>query len=291
MTKERRAAVEMLLCALMWSLGALLLKLIPWHPFAVSGIRSLIAGGVLLVYMRLTKTKLLLSKKTVALSLVVAAIFVCYVPAARMTNSANAVVLQYTAPVYVLAFGALRYKRRPQLGDALVGLFTIVGVALFFFDQLAAGSFLGNMLALASGIFLAAIFFIGGGVTERERFSGLFLGQMVSMVIGLPFVFTKPMLINTDTVLCILTLGVVQLGIPYILYVRASRHCRPFACSLLSVIEPLLSPIWIYVAIGEAPGMMALYGSIVVLVSVTVWSVWQSKKDTAPQAQDDPING
>ena len=68
-------------------------------------------------------------------------------------------------------------------------------------------------------------------------------------------------------------LGILQLGIPYILLVQASRACSPLTCSLLGMLEPLLNPVWVFLFDGERPGTLSMIGACVVIVTITVWSI------------------
>jgi drug/metabolite transporter (DMT)-like permease len=90
-------------------------------------------------------------------------------------------------------------------------------------------------------------------------------------------IITKPVM-NVTTVSCILILGVFQLGLSYILYVRASETCPPLACCLLGAVEPLLNPVWVMIFDGETPGVFALVGGIIVITAVTAWTVWDGKQ-------------
>lgn len=286
MTKERRAILEMFLCALMWSFASLLIKLLPWHTMVISALRSLLAAMVLFVYMRIVKIPVRFSKKSILLGVVVACIFLLYLPAVKMTSSANAVALQYSAPIHVLILSAIFNRQHISRMDILAAILTVAGIALFFFDQLSGGSMPGNILALISGMFLAGMFFINGRLSEAERLNGLLLAQIISVVIGVPFLFTTSVPVSAQSVLYILLLGVVQLGLPYILYVRAGRYCSALHCSLIAVVEPLMSPVWILLVTGERPSLYALLGSLVVLATITLHSVW-GERNKAKQAVAD----
>ena len=158
---------------------------------------------------------------------------------------------------------------------------TLLGIALFFFDQLKPGYILGNFVAIAAGMFMAGMFMAVGNLEGDERFSAIFIGQMFTFLVGLPFFVFGGTQITGTSVLCILILGVIQLGLPYVLYIKATKYCPPLACSLLSTIEPLLNPVWVFIFDGERPGMYALIGGVVVIVSITVWCIFGQEK--APQ--------
>ena len=136
-----------------------------------------------------------------------------------------------------------------------------------------------SVVAIASGMFMAGMFMMVGEIRGEERFSAILIGQCFTFLVGLPFVFlTKPVFTGT-AVISILVLGVFQLGISYILYAKAAENCPPLACSLLSALEPLLNPVWVFLFDGERPGLFALVGAVIVICSITVWTVFGQKKE------------
>ena len=278
MKKENLAIIEMLVCATLWSIAGIFIKLIPWNGFAVAGMRSLIAGATIALYMLIARHRFVLSKKTFLAGVLSACVYTCFVCANKLTTAANAIVLQFTSPVFIVIFTALIYKTRIRKADAAVVTLTLLGIALFFFDQLQPGYVLGNLVAIAAGMFMAGMFMAVGELEGEQRFSGILIGQCLTFLVGLPFVIaTKPEL-TAQTMGCILALGVFQLGISYILYVKSSRYCPPLACCLLGAVEPLLNPVWVLIFDGERPGIFALIGGVIVVVSITIWCIFGKEK-------------
>lgn len=285
MKKENLAIIEMLICATLWSIAGIFIKLIPWNGFAVSGMRSLISGATIALYMLIARHRFVLSKKTFLAGVFSACVYTCFVCANKLTTAANAIVLQFTSPVFIVVFTALIYKTRIRKADAAVVTLTLLGIALFFFDQLKPGYILGNFVAIAAGMFMAGMFMAVGELEGEQRFSGILIGQCLTFLVGLPFIIaTKPVFTPTAT-LSILILGVFQLGISYILYVRASRYCPPLACCLLGAMEPLLNPVWVMIFDGETPGIFALIGGVIVVVSITLWCIFGKEKITEGQTE------
>ena len=281
MKKENKAIIEMLICAALWSTGGIFIKLLPWNGFAVAGLRSLIAGATMGLYMLLKKYRFVLSRRTFLSGVFTACVYTCFVLANKLTTAANAIVLQFTSPVFIVIFSALFFHKKIRRADLAAVLFTLLGVALFFFDQLKPGYILGNCVAIVAGMFMAGMFVTVGEMQGEERFSAIFIGQLLTFLVGLPFVIaTKPEL-TAQTMGCILALGVFQLGISYILYIKASVYCPPLACCLLGAVEPLLNPVWVFLFDGERPGLFALMGSVIVIVSVTLWCSFGKEKAAA----------
>ena len=290
MSQERRAMLQMLLCGILWSFGGILIKLVPWNALVIAGVRSTLTAIVMFVYMRMSNMRILLNKRTLAIGAVTFLVFALFLSANKLTTAANAIVLQYTAPIYVLIFSAVFQHAKVRRGDIIALTLTMAGIALFFLDQFGEGSFMGNAAALISGVFFALMFFLSGGVTEETRMSGLFLGQIMTAIVGIPLAFVYETPVTTTAVVCIIILGVVQLGIPYILYSKAVKHCSPLMCSIISVVEPLLNPVWVFLVMGEQPSYWALVGGVIVLVTITLWCVWGEKeKQKAALAGQAPL--
>lgn len=270
--------LEMLLCATLWSIAGIFIKLIPWNGFAVASARSLVAGLTIAVYMLISRKRFVLSKKTLLAGLLSASVYICFVCANKLTTAANAIVLQFTSPVFIVVFSALLFGTKVKKADVTVVLFTLAGIALCFLDQLRGGYLVGNCVAVLAGMFMAGMYMSVGELEGEERFSGILLGQSFTFLAGLPaLIITKPEL-TAAAVLSVIVLGVFQLGISYILYIKASRYCPPLACCLLGAVEPLLNPVWVMLFNGETPGVLALAGGIIVVGSVTLWCIFARDK-------------
>lgn len=280
MKKENIATLEMLLCAALWSIAGIFIKLIPWNGFAVAGMRSLIAGLTFAVYMLITKRRYICNKRTILGGVLAGSVYTCFTVANKLTTAANAIVLQFTAPVFIVIFSAVFLRQKIRREDLAVVIATLAGIALFFFDQLRPGYILGNFVAIAAGMFMAGMFIVVGTAEGDERFSAVLNGQIFTFLVGLPFIIATKPVFTPSAVLNTFILGVFQLGIAYILYVKATEYCPPLACCLLGALEPLLNPVWVLIFDGERPGVFALIGGAVVIVSITVWTIFGDKKET-----------
>lgn len=272
-----KAMLQMALCAAMWSIAGIFIKLIPWNAFVIAGFRSLIAAAVLFAYIKKSGMKVRLTKRALPIALVTGVTFMLFVSANKLTTAANAIALQYTAPVFLLVISAVFLRQRFKVADVIAVAVTLSGIALFFLDRLSPGQMFGNIVATIAGLTMALMFLFTGNVDDETRMNGIFFGHLLTALIGVPQMLFYETQISAAAVLSILALGIFQLGIPYVLYGMASRKCSPLTCSLISVVEPILNPVWVFLFDGEAPGVFALVGGAVVVLTVTIWCVWKER--------------
>lgn len=270
----------MLLCATLWSIGGIFIKLIPWNGFAIAGMRSLFSFITFMIYMKAMKLRFIINRETVIAGAFTAAVYICFTVANKLTTAANAIVLQFTSPVFIVVLTALIFKTKIKRNDIAVVVLTLAGITLCFLDQMEGGHMLGNCIAVLAGMFMAGMYIAVGNQEGETKFSSIALGHLFTFLIGLPVFLTTSPAINLTSVSSIMILGIIQLGIPYILYVKATEYCPPLACCLLGVVEPLLNPVWVLIFNGEKPGVLALVGAAIVLVSVTVWCAKGQNNDS-----------
>ena len=281
---RNRAIFEMLLCAALWSIAGIFIKLIPWNSIVIAGIRSLIAGAVMFVYMRYKRIGFTADRRSMLGGLALCCTLTCFVAANKLTTAANSIVLQFTAPMFIVVFSVLFLKKKFSRSDIFAVVLTMLGISLFFFDQLTPGHLLGNCVAIVAGMAFAGYSMSLEGASESERMSAILMAHGLTFCVSIPFIALEPPELGAAPVICIFILGVVQLGIPYVLLGRASGSCPPLACSLLGAVEPLLNPVWVFIFDGEAPGMWALIGGVVVVVTITVWCVYGDLREKAEKA-------
>ncbi len=273
MTKEKTGMLQMLACAALWSMAGVMFKYIPWHPLVIAALRAAIAGAVVFAFMRARGLRVVFSARTIPTGISKGLTCVLFVVANKLTTAANAIVLQYTAPVFLLIFAVVFLRRRFARADVAAVLLTLAGIALFFFDQLDKGQVLGNFAAVAAGMSMGVMYLLMGEAAEDERLSSVLVGEIFTVLVGLPVLLAVPTQFTPLSVTLIVILGVFQLGVPYILYALAAGKCSALACCLLGALEPLLNPVWVLLFYGERPGTFALIGGAVVILTVTLWSV------------------
>lgn len=287
MNRKRKAMLLMVLTACMWSIGGIFIKLISWSPFLIAGVRSLISGSIMAGYMKSTHVKYKLNRYSLLAGIGLGFSATLFTIANKLTTAANAIVLQYTAPVFILILSAVLFRQKMKKVEVGVVLITLAGMVLFFLDQLSPGNVLGNFVGILAGIFLALMFvMVGrGGDDDSTRMSGILNAHIIATVIGIPVGLALTIgAADMGTgaplgleILYVVILGVFQLGIPYVLYGIASKDCPPLACSLIGMLEPMLNPVWVAIFIGEVPGRFALAGALIIIGTVSWWCVQESK--------------
>jgi len=264
-----RAIIFLLLSAILWSFGGLFIKLVSWNPVAIAGLRGFIAMVVLIVYVR--HPHFTWSFAQIGGAIAYAVTVTLFVIATKLTTAANAILLQYTAPVYVAFLGAWFLGEQTRWFDWITIIVVVGGMALFFLDQLAPGYLWGNVCAILSGIGFAFFVLFMRKQKNESPVETVILGDLFTGLIGLPFMFES--MPGPFSWLGLIFLGVVQLGFSYALYSEAIRHVTALEAVLIPSIEPILNPIWVFLILGEKPGKWALTGGLIVLISVTVRSL------------------
>lgn len=262
---HRRAVLALLTAALLWSLGGLLIKWVDWNPLAIAGMRSLIGAALLAALFR-QQLRFTGSFEQLGVALTYAGTVVLFVVANKLTTAANAILLQYTAPLYVILFSPWFLGEAASRRDWLCLIAILLGMLLFFGDALSLEGYLGNVVALISGCCFGWMSLFLRRHRQESAITALVLGNLLAGVIGLPFMFPGPP--DTASWIGLLLLGVVQLGLPYVLYAWALRHVRAVEGILLPMIEPVLNPVWVFLLLGEAPGPLALLGGAIILSAV-----------------------
>lgn len=191
-----------------------------------------------------------------------------FVLANKMTTAANAILLQYTAPVYAAILGWRMLGEKVNWRDWLTLAIVLGGMTLFFVDKLSTGGVIGNILALASGVSFALLVTLLRKQRNESPLESVLLGNAMTALVGLPFALTsRP---GGQTWLGLLVLGTLQLGLSYVLFVEATRRITALEAVLVPIIEPILNPIWVLLLLHEAPGPWAIVGGVVVLATVSV---------------------
>jgi drug/metabolite transporter (DMT)-like permease len=267
-----RSVLLLVGAALCWSLAGLLIKNVAtlWPGLAIAGGRGAIAALFLLATNR--GLRFHFSRDQVVGALGYAACTITFCWATTLTTAANAILLQYTAPVWVALFGAWFLGEHPTRLDWITIAVVLGGMTLFFADSLELAHVLGNTIAVVSGVCFAGMTIALRRQKDTSATESIVLGNGIAFLVGLPWILHAPAL-DAAGWTSLLLLGVVQLGFSYWLYARAIRHVTALEAVLIPVIEPILNPVWVLLALDEKPAPPALLGGAIVLGAVTVRAI------------------
>mgnify|MGYP001452143897 FL=1 len=261
--KSSTSYILLITAALMWSLGGIFIKLVDLNPMGIAGIRSLGAAVVLLIYIK--KPRLYWNRYFFTGVLAYTAMVVLYVLSIRLTTAANAIFLEFTAPIYVVAFSYFLLNEKIDRFDILTMVIIFLGMGLFFMDELTFYGFWGNIMALVAGVCLALVTVLIRKEKE-SAFEIVFYGNVLTAIICFTFIIEGLSKSTQLDWLIIFGLGIFQLGIPYILYTTALKYVSALDAILVGMLEPILNPIWVYIFIGEAMGEWAFIGGALVMI-------------------------
>ena len=266
MSSRTKGNLYILLTALLWSTGGLLIKYIPGNAVAINGARSLIAVVFFWLYKRSIKIRVNRYVISAAVCLVMTNLL--YVMANKLTTAANAIVLQYMAPIFVLIWDCIYRKKAPKKQQCGIVLMALAGMVLFFFDQLDGGHLLGNILAIGAGLAFSGVFFINS-LPEASSEDASMLAFLASFVISIPFL-GDVWKMNQTAVVALLALGIFQVGLASILFAKGTKLTSPVSASLIGLLEAILNPVWVFLFYGEKVGKFALVGAAVILLAVVL---------------------
>ena len=264
-----RAVFYLVVTAILWSSGGVLIKSISWDGITTAGMRSLVAALALYGVARRHPVRnvrvVLLGALAYALTLST------FVVATKLTTAANAIVLQYTAPFYValLSFPLLG-ERIGQRDWMAIGL-AFFGMVLCFSETLSATGLLGNTLALVSGLLYALTILLLRHQKSQHPVQIAFFGNIVAFLLCSPWL-TFGTIQGTDLAI-ILWLGIVQIALPYFLYAAALKRVTAIEAATIPVLEPVLNPLWVALMVGEIPGSLTLIGGAIVIAAVVLRSL------------------
>lgn len=299
----------------MWSTGGLFIKLTSLDAYQVTFFRSLLAGLTVLLFVvvknrataRTLRDELRINALGIFASIIYATLLFLFVWATKHTTAANAIFLQYTAPIYILILGPFVIGEKFHLSDLVTVIFCIAGMSLFFVGKLEITDYQGNIAALGSGIFLGLYIMLlkhpravgpqaaslpASAVTDEfgetdtkpphSPISTVIYGNFLLALVTLPSGVAAFPTITLKDAAAVGFLGVFQIGIAYILFIKGvTGGTRPLDASIIGFIEPLLNPVWVFLFVGEEPSNWAVLGGAIIIATVVLHTLRQYRSKPA----------
>ena len=255
----------------------MLIKSIPWNPLSIVCLRGLTAALTLTLLRRGWRVPITRTTLPAAVCMFLTAVL--FISATKLTTAANAAVLQYTAPIYVILFTFIFLKKKSRPLDIITVVITFGGISLFFIDRIQFGSLLGDGLALLCGMTLAGVFYFNG-LPESRPLDSVYLGCMLSVIL-LPVLFFDPQLIAGGPLpwLMLGLLGVFQFGLGYFFFSKGIKQTGAVTASIIGMAEPIFNPVWVFLVIGELPGFLAIVGAVIVITMICYYNIATSARN------------
>jgi drug/metabolite transporter, DME family len=268
-----------LAAALFWSTGGLFIKWTTLSAFELTFGRSLLAALTVAFFTR--REGFRLNTMTILTSLLYAGLLLLFVIATKLTTAANAIFLQYTAPIYVLILEPLFYKEKFRRADLIVITTCIIGMSLFFVGKLRPQDVSGNLAALASGLFFALYILLLRHPRSQQvnRASSVIYGNLLLVIFTAPVGIAALQHMSAQDAGIVLYLGVFQIGVAYTFFTLGmARGVRSLDAGIVGYIEPVLNPIWVFIFLGERPSGWALIGGTIIIAAVASHTIWGARK-------------
>ncbi len=277
--RKRLALVMMLAASICFSTGGLFMKLIPWNPLAINGARNLIACVVIGIYLIVIKHKLVINPTVLIGALCMAGVTTGYAVANKLTTAGNTIILQYTAPIWIMIMVYFFFGKKPSTAGAISILVVLAGILCFFFEGMSTGRWLGDAIALLSGVFYAGVFMLNS-FEKGDALSSVFLGQLLCGIVLSPLIL-KETDFSAPVLWSVFFLGAVQVGLAYIFFTYGTKYIDPLTASIINAIEPILNPLLVAVFYGETLGRLSFIGAAIVLFGILYYNIKGAETGTA----------
>lgn len=272
---HKKGIIYISFCALLWSSGGLFIKVLSLDAFQISFYRSLIATLTIIAVSLVQKRNLRFEFDIISIlcSITYAFILILFVIATKLTTAANAIFLQFTAPIYLLVLEPIFLKTKFEKRNLIALIFCFTGMILFFFGKLDLSNIQGNLFAIGSGISFALFSLFLKWKKQLHKSES----TIIYIVIGncLVCIFCLPVIIGNLAVdpiqmLILLYMGIFQIGISYIIYNEGIKYISATESMIIAMLEAILNPVWVFIGIGEVPSLYSIIGSIIILLAI-VW--------------------
>ncbi|HCA41899.1 MAG TPA: EamA family transporter [Bacteroidetes bacterium] len=284
LSNHTKGLVLISLAALMWSTGGLFIKILEFDAYQISFFRSVIAGLTIFFIVKFKKEnvnfKFDLISNLCAISY--SGILILFVIATKLTTAANAIFLQFTAPIYLLFLEPVFLKTKFKLSNLITIVFCFIGMMLFFFGKLEMGDITGNILAICSGICFALFsLFLKWKKMKSNNQSDLgsvIIGNFLVGLIMFPFIFNN-LYFDLSQFSALLYLGIFQIGVSYMIFNAGLKYVSATESMIIAMLEAVFNPIWVFIGVGERPSDYAILGGVIIFVTIFIHNIISVRKN------------
>lgn len=271
--QHRKGLILISLTAFLWSSSGLFIKILSLDAFQILFYRSSIAALTIFIVSVIRRRELKFEKDLISnlCAISFAGILILFVTANKLTTSANAIFLQFTAPIYLLFLEPVFLKTKVDKKNLITVLISIAGMALFFFGKLEIGNIWGNIIAILSGISFA---FFSLFLKWKKQLHGrentinnVIMGNILVAFFCFPFIYDRLAITPTETWI-LLYMGVIQIGISYIIFNEGIKYVSATESMIIAMLEAIFNPIWVFIGVGETPSVFAVSGGVIILAAI-----------------------
>jgi drug/metabolite transporter (DMT)-like permease len=261
----RRARLMLLLAAVLWSLAGIFIKFLSLPPLTIVFYRSFFAALFFSFFIRKSSAapRVALLVATFAYTAAISA----FVSANKITTAANAIALQYTAPMFVFVIVHFLFGEKITKASWISLALGMLGIGVICAGSVGQPDAAGVMIALLSGLLFSIYMVSLRFLKDFNPGTLTFLNNIVCCLILLPLVGSELSLPLKEGWI-VATMGVVQLGIPYWLFSKGLEQISVQEASLIVLVEPVLNPLWVALIVGELPSSATLIGGICIIGSL-----------------------
>jgi len=208
--------------------------------------------------------------KLLPMTAMFAAMNYTYLTAMVKGSAANAIWLQCTAPVWVLLVGVFVFRERAVWRDWVMVAFAMAGVGLILAFEARGAALDAVLWGLGSGIFYAGVVLALRHLRDFDPVWLAALNHLVTLIVLAPFAVGGAYLPSGIQWLFLAGLGILQMGLPYVLFAHGLKRIAGHEATSIGLIEPLLVPLWVYLAWGDVPAWWTFVGGALILTGLAI---------------------
>jgi drug/metabolite transporter (DMT)-like permease len=285
MRKEHNLAGQgaIFLSAVLWSTAGLFIKFVSWHPSVIVGSRSILALAFLLTVRLITRKnhdKPIRILPLMGCGFWYAATMICFVTANKHTTSANAILLQFTSPIWAAFLGLLLLKEKPHWEQWLALPFISMGMVLIVSSGLSGGSIFGDSIALLSGLTFAATSIAMRSQKDANTYDVMICAHIIAIIYSIPFFIKYPPIMDLRSILSVIFMGLGVIGVASLTFSYGIKYVTAIQSQLIVAVEPVLNPVWVLLGTGEIPGIPVISGGGIIILAIVISSVITTRRLT-----------
>ena len=290
---SRASSVFCLIAAgVLWSTSGVILKSLPSvHWLALAGMRSLFAALLFLPGLARPRPP---RAKLVAAVLLYALLVGTLMGSMQLGTAAQGIWLQYMAPAVVALWAWLMQRQRLRPTEIVAVILTVLAIVLIVTGGRGHSHQQSVLLGVASGLAFGFFIILLKSLGEAAPATIFLWTNLGTAAVLLPAAAAVGVPIPTGSreLLLLAAMGLGQLALPYYFFQWGLARTRAVEASLIILLEPILNPIWVYLALGEVPGTRVIFGCALIGVALVSMAVFPDRRrGSDPSRVEVPYGG